>query len=233
MSSLIFLPASTTFGLAFTSSFACGSRLGSCLRSCFSIRAPPVDLGTLVGHQPACSRTITILHGSLSRQAKGEKVTVHGDSYLAHRRTRSGLNKIRATNDVRRVQPYLTISDTMSSATILMTLIIGLTAGPAVSLYGSPTVSPVTAALCVSVPFFPCSSINFLALSHAPPPLVIEIATNNPVTMLPTSTPPSACGPRITPTRIGETTGINPGIIIFLMAACVTISTHVPYSGLP
>ena len=29
-------------------------------------------------------------------------------------------------------------------ATILMIFIIGLTAGPAVSLYGSPTVSPVT-----------------------------------------------------------------------------------------
>ena len=34
-------------------------------------------------------------------------------------------------------------------------LIIGLTAGPAVSLYGSPTVSPVTAALCASEPFPP------------------------------------------------------------------------------
>lgn len=33
-----------------------------------------------------------------------------------------------------------------SSATILMILIIGLIAGPAVSLYGSPTVSPVIAA---------------------------------------------------------------------------------------
>lgn len=36
---------------------------------------------------------------------------------------------------------------TINSATILITLIIGLIAGPAVSLYGSPTVSPVTAAL--------------------------------------------------------------------------------------
>ena len=43
--------------------------------------------------------------------------------------------------------------------------------GPEVSLKGSPTVSPTTAALCVSEPFpprFPCST-NFLALSHAPP----------------------------------------------------------------
>src|SRR5262252_6205840 len=42
-----------------------------------------------------------------------------------------------------------------SSATILVILIIGLTAGPAVSLYGSPTVSPVTADLCASEPLPP------------------------------------------------------------------------------
>ena len=34
-----------------------------------------------------------------------------------------------------------------NNATIFVILIIGFTAGPAVSLYGSPTVSPVTAAL--------------------------------------------------------------------------------------
>lgn len=38
-------------------------------------------------------------------------------------------------------------SGTSSNATMLMILISGLIAGPAVSLYGSPTVSPVTAAL--------------------------------------------------------------------------------------
>ena len=42
-----------------------------------------------------------------------------------------------------------------NSATILVILIIGLTAGPAVSLYGSPTVSPVTAALWASEPLPP------------------------------------------------------------------------------
>ena len=36
---------------------------------------------------------------------------------------------------------------TINNATILIILIIGLMAGPDVSLYGSPTVSPVTAAL--------------------------------------------------------------------------------------
>jgi len=39
------------------------------------------------------------------------------------------------------------MNGTIISATMLMILINGFTAGPAVSLYGSPTVSPVTAAL--------------------------------------------------------------------------------------
>jgi hypothetical protein len=56
--------------------------------------------------------------------------------------------------------------------------------GPLVSFKGSPTVSPITAAWCSSVPF-PLvylsitnlsASINFLALSHAPPVLLAEIA---------------------------------------------------------
>ena len=34
-------------------------------------------------------------------------------------------------------------------------------AGPAVSLKGSPTVSPVTAALCCSLPFSPRLSISY------------------------------------------------------------------------
>src|SRR5690349_22430124 len=77
---------------------------------------------------------------------------------------------------------------------MLVILIIGLTAGPAVSLYGSPTVSPVTAALWASEPLPPKwpSSMYFLALSHAPPPAVIEIATNRPLTMTPRSIAPRA-----------------------------------------
>ena len=116
---------------------------------------------------------------------------------------------------------------TISSATMLMILISGLTAGPAVSLYGSPTVSPVTAALCASEPLPPWwpSSMYFLALSHAPPPVVIEIATKSPVTIVPISTPPSAAGPRMTPTRIGTSTGSSDGIIISLIAAVVSMST--------
>ena len=56
--------------------------------------------------------------------------------------------------------------------------------GPEVSFSGSPTVSPITAALCSSDPFyftiplttkFP-ASIYFFALSQAPPVFEAEIA---------------------------------------------------------
>ena len=40
-------------------------------------------------------------------------------------------------------------------ATMFVILIIGLIAGPAVSLYGSPTVSPVIEAACASEPLPP------------------------------------------------------------------------------
>src|SRR5207245_11095144 len=76
-------------------------------------------------------------------------------------------------------------SGTRSSATMLMILISGLMAGPAVSLQGSPTVSPVTAALCASDPLPPnCpSSMYFLALSHAPPEFERNTAMSWPVRM--------------------------------------------------
>ena len=50
--------------------------------------------------------------------------------------------------------------------------------------------------------------------------------------MVPISTPPSACGPRIRPTRIGTSTGSSDGIIISLIAALVSMSTATPYSRL-
>src|SRR3984957_7492444 len=123
-----------------------------------------------------------------------------------------------------------------NSATMLMILISGFTGGPAVSLYGSPTVSPVTAALCASEPLPPKlpSSMYFFALSHAPPPVVIEMATNNPVTMVPTRTPPSAFAPsaldpviHFAPkaTTTGTRTGSSDAISISLIADLVSKST--------
>ena len=49
----------------------------------------------------------------------------------------------------------VTTSGAISSATRFITLISGLSAGPAVSLKGSPTVSPITAALWLSLPLPP------------------------------------------------------------------------------
>ncbi len=72
----------------------------------------------------------------------------------------------------------------------------------------------------------------FLALSQAPPPVVMEMATKIPVTMVPSSTPPRALGPRMMPTSTGTSTGNSEGRIISLMAALVSMSTQVPYSGL-
>ena len=61
-------------------------------------------------------------------------------------------------------------------------LIMGLIARPAVSLYGSPTLSPVTAAAWASEPLPPYapSSMSFFALSQAPPPDVIATAEEQP-----------------------------------------------------
>ena len=57
--------------------------------------------------------------------------------------------------------------------------------GPAVSLSGSPTVSPVTAALCASEPLPPKwpSSTYFFALSQAPPTLSRKSAIRMPDTV--------------------------------------------------
>ena len=64
--------------------------------------------------------------------------------------------------------------------------------GPEVSLNGSPTVSPVTAALCASEPLKVISPLimtpasnDFLALSHAPPALFWKIAQSTPDTATP------------------------------------------------
>src|SRR6266542_3431735 len=50
---------------------------------------------------------------------------------------------------------YFTTSGTISRATRFITLISGFSAGPAVSLNGSPTVSPMTVALWFSDPLPP------------------------------------------------------------------------------
>jgi len=94
-----------------------------------------------------------------------------------------------------------------------MTVMRVLSEGPAVSLKGSPTVSPTTAALCASDPGPPNLpvSMNFLALSHKPPALDIRRAKMTPVKMAPPRKPPRASGPRMKPTRRGKPTARKAG----------------------
>src|SRR5213078_113256 len=121
------------------------------------------------------------------------------------------VRKCVAARPCARRQPWMeTITGMIRMATMFAILIIGLIAGPAVSLYGSPTVSPVTAAAWASEPLPPKapSSIIFFALSQAPPPEVIEIARKSPVTIVPISRPPSSFA-LISPATIGKPIGIK------------------------
>ena len=85
--------------------------------------------------------------------------------------------------------------------------------GPAVSLNGSPTVSPTTAALCASEPGPPNLpvSIYFLALSHSPPAFAISRAKITPVKIAPPKKPPSASGPSTKPITSGSPTARKAG----------------------
>ncbi len=76
--------------------------------------------------------------------------------------------------------------------------------GPATSFRASPTVSPKTAAECAGDPLPPyCpSSINFFALSHAPPELNINTARSAPTIFTP-----------IRKAASGQTPSVNPIII--------------------
>ena len=119
--------------------------------------------------------------------------------------------------------------------------------GPDVSLKGSPTVSPVTDALCASDPLNVISPListpaskDFFALSHAPPALFWKIAHKTPLTVTPAIYPPSisAINWLSNPKNIGNTVIIIgvpivniPGNIISLRDAFVEMSTHLSYSG--
>jgi hypothetical protein len=92
--------------------------------------------------------------------------------------------------------------------------------GPDVSFIGSPTVSPVTAASLTALKsgedlgIKPCFSMNFFALSQAPPLLAQEIAIYTPLTKIPARRPATAFGPNKNPVKIGVSMTIMPGRII-------------------
>ena len=108
-----------------------------------------------------------------------------------------------------------------------------LRAGPEVSLSGSPTVSPVTAALkicdffvltlplemhsgssCPIISSMAPLEMYFLALSHAPPVLEDEMAICTPDAIAPASRPVTQRVPKTTPQTMGESITRAPGAII-------------------
>ena len=110
--------------------------------------------------------------------------------------------------------------------------------GPAVSLHGSPTVSPVTADKWTSVFFQPFDSQYFFVLSHAPPPLFKNNAISIPVAVENIKKAQTAFGPskgwfvmspmylKTRDMTIGERTERSPGLTISRCPAAVTIYTH-------
>jgi len=113
-----------------------------------------------------------------------------------------------------------------------------LSAGPDVSLKGSPTVSPVTAASCAGVelplPSFLRSAgsgskppeMYFFALSQAPPLLDMEMASWTPETRPPVRMPNTASTPKNVPATSGVSMTNAAGAIISLSEAFVEISTQ-------
>ena len=87
--------------------------------------------------------------------------------------------------------------------------------------------------MCASVPFLPCSSIIFLALSQAPPALDWKIAINTPQVVTPARSPPSISAPPMKPTATGTTMANTPGKTISLIEAVVEMATHLSYSATP
>lgn len=84
---------------------------------------------------------------------------------------------------------------TMTKVIVETSLIRICKDGPAVSLQGSPTVSPVTAARCTWVFLSPCDSQYFLVLSQAPPPLFKNNAMSMPVAVVNMRNAHTALGP--------------------------------------
>src|SRR5690606_16434797 len=117
---------------------------------------------------------------------------------------------------------------TKTKLKIAMSFIRMLSEGPDVSLNGSPTVSPTTAALCASEPLPPCAPVSMycFALSQAPPELEDDRAMTTPQTSEPARRPASAGTPKRTPYTIGVPITRMPGAIILRRAAEVEIATQ-------
>lgn len=119
----------------------------------------------------------------------------------------------------------------MTSATVDINLMKMSRQGPTVSLSGSPTVSPTTAASCSGLPLPAPStapaSMDFLLLSQAPPALPVKMAIMMAQTVEPMITPPTNSGPKMKPQATGTTTASSEGTFISPIAPLEEISMQV------
>merc|ERR1711972_1078374 len=104
-------------------------------------------------------------------------------------------------------------------------------AGPEVSFSGSPTVSPVTEFLCASDPFTnslpkPPAEMYFFELSHAPPVLLMEMASCTLETRAPDKRPAQQFFPKPKPATSGLRITRAPGANISRSEASVEILMH-------
>merc|ERR1719187_526089 len=103
---------------------------------------------------------------------------------------------------------YDSMADPNTRLRMAVSFITMLSAGPEVSLSGSPTVSPVTEFLCASEPLTnslprPPAEMYFLELSQAPPVLLMEMASCTLETRAPDRSPAHAFFPKPIPATSG------------------------------
>mmetsp|Transcript_49958 Transcript_49958/g.138735 ORF Transcript_49958/g.138735 Transcript_49958/m.138735 type:complete len:231 (-) Transcript_49958:1711-2403(-) len=122
-------------------------------------------------------------------------------------------------------------SGLMVKAVMAISLMRMFSAGPEVSLKGSPTVSATTQALPIASFLMPSFSHSFFALSHAPPALAIAMASTQPETIEPASAPMRHLGPTKKPMVKGARIANMAGASISWIAALVASATHRSLSG--
>mmetsp|Transcript_20944 Transcript_20944/g.59201 ORF Transcript_20944/g.59201 Transcript_20944/m.59201 type:complete len:237 (+) Transcript_20944:75-785(+) len=116
-------------------------------------------------------------------------------------------------------------------AVMAISLMRMFSAGPEVSLNGSPTVSATMHAFPIASFLMPSFSQSFLALSQAPPALAIAMANTQPETIDPASAPIRHLGPTRNPMIKGDRMANSAGAIISWIAARVASATQRSLSG--
>mmetsp|Transcript_117561 Transcript_117561/g.366197 ORF Transcript_117561/g.366197 Transcript_117561/m.366197 type:complete len:250 (-) Transcript_117561:1680-2429(-) len=187
------------------------------------------------GHYPPIASergSLTTGPGALSA-ADGDAATPHESAPLLT--NASVVEAVAASSraPVRQVSksPPPRSSGLMVSAVMAMSLMRMFSAGPDVSLKGSPTVSATMQALPIAVFLIWSFSQSFLALSQAPPALAMAMARTQPDTMDPASAPMRHLGPTRKPMTKGARIANIAGANISWIAARVARATQRSLSG--